>query len=82
MEKAAPVAGTVSVVAERNFEGVADDENVDMNVSAHKVHPRAHMGDEFDAGGAFEGAEGGREGGREEVNARRASMMTFNSLGL
>jgi len=45
------VPGAVSEVGERNFKGFADDVNVDATANATAVHPRAHMGDEFDAGG-------------------------------
>jgi hypothetical protein len=46
-----PVPGSISKVGERNFKGFADDVNVDATANATAVHPRAHMGDEFDAGG-------------------------------
>ena len=48
----APVTGEVSRVGERNFQGFADDVNQDLGAE-RRVHPRAHSGDEFDAGGAL-----------------------------
>ena len=44
------VPGVISEVGESNFKGFADDVNVDATAKATAVHPRAHMGDEFDAG--------------------------------
>jgi len=47
----APVSASINTVGERNFADFADDDNVDATANVTKVHPRAHMGEEFDAGG-------------------------------
>eukprot|EP00277_Geminigera_cryophila_P035520 CAMPEP_0173100552 /NCGR_PEP_ID=MMETSP1102-20130122/36274_1 /TAXON_ID=49646 /ORGANISM="Geminigera sp., Strain Caron Lab Isolate" /LENGTH=409 /DNA_ID=CAMNT_0013994021 /DNA_START=15 /DNA_END=1244 /DNA_ORIENTATION=+ len=47
----ASVSACLNTVGERNFAEFADDDNVDNTANVTNVHPRAHIGEEFDAGG-------------------------------
>lgn len=46
-----PVSASINPVGEHNFADFADDDNVDASENATNVHPRAHLGEEFDAAG-------------------------------